>query len=142
MPVSGSVSRPVWGRGKGPGYFKVSSGYTWLLDPAEAFEELAIAYQEAIHKAVFTIAQRWAPEIENWMKENAPWTDRTGNARQTLYTAVRDVTNKMVSIILSHGIHYGLFLEVRHAGKYAIINPALDEFGPKVWNDVKRVVGA
>ena len=140
--IGGQVSRPGYGIGSGKGYFRVSSGYTWILEPAEAFEKLAIAYHEALHQAVFSIAKRWAPEIENWMKDNAPWTDRTGNARQTLYTDVQDVANEMVSIMLSHGIHYGLFLEVKNAGRYAIINPSLDEFGPKVWADVKRLVSS
>jgi hypothetical protein len=89
---------------------------------------------------VRAIADRWAPEIQNWMKENAPWTDRTGNARQGLYTEVQDVANVMVSIILSHGVDYGLFLEVSNQGRYAIINPAIDHFGPKVWADVKRIM--
>ena len=116
------------------------AGFRWETPPEEAFPELAEAYVNAIHEGVKAIAQRWAPEIENWMQENAPWTDRTGNARQSLYTEVEDVTGKMVQIILSHGVYYGIFLELKNAGRYAIVNPALDHFAPKIWADVKRML--
>jgi hypothetical protein len=101
---------------------------------------LAEAYASALHRGVYAICQRWAPEIANWMKDEAPWTDRTGNARQTLYTEVTQVVNQMVTVILSHGVHYGIYLELCNAGRYAIINPALDEFGPKVWADVEAML--
>ena len=142
VSVSGSTSRVGWGIGTGPGYYQVSSGYTWVVEPGQAFAELAVAYQEALHQAVMQICLKWAPKIENWIKDNAPWTDRTGNARQTLKVEVEDVVNEMVSIVLWHGMHYGLFLEVKNAGRYAIVNPAIDEFGTKVWADVRRMVGA
>ena len=118
----------------------MESGFYWTVPPEQAFPELADAYISAIHRGVMAIAQRRAPEIENWMKDNAPWTDRTANARQTLYTEVTDVTNQMVSLTLSHGVYYGIFLEVNNAGRYAIINPALDHFAPLIWADVQRML--
>ncbi len=77
------------------------------------------------------VLQRYAPEIENWMKVNAPWTDQTGAARNGLaarYYSDPDSTG----IILFHQVPYGLWLEVRYSGKYAIIDPALQEWGPRV----------
>ncbi len=115
-------------------------GIRWDVPPEEAWGDLADEYITALHAGVLAIAQRWAPEIENWMRDNAPWTDRTGNARQTLYTAVRQVANEMVELILSHGMDYGVFLETKNMGRYAIIAPALDEFGPKLWADVQEMV--
>ncbi len=116
------------------------TGITWQVPPSRAWADLADAYVTAIHKGVRAIAQRWAPEIANWMKDGAPWTDRTGNARQTLYTAVEEVVNQMVTIILSHGVYYGIFLELRNAGRFAIVNPALDHFAPLIWDDVVRML--
>jgi hypothetical protein len=115
-------------------------GLTWEVPPEQAFEALATAYTSAIHRGVVIIYQRWAPEIANWMKENAPWTDRTGNARQGLYTAVENVVNTMVELIMSHGVEYGIFLELKNAGHFAIVNPALDYFAPKIWQDVRELV--
>lgn len=86
------------------------------------------------------IAQRWAPEIETWMKTHAPWTDRTGNARQNLHTEVMDLTSE-IALLLAHGVEYGTYLELAHGGKYEIIGPALDEFTPRVWADVRAMMG-
>jgi hypothetical protein len=113
----------------------------WEKEPEQAFVELADAYATAIHRGVFAICQRWAPEIENYMKQTAPWTDRTGNLRQALYTEVNEVVNTMVELILSHGLDYGIFLETRNSGRFSVIGPALDHFAVKVWADVKRMLG-
>ena len=115
-----------------------TTGIRWDNPPDKAWGELAEAYQAAIQKGVKAIALRWAPEIENWMKDNASWTDRTGNARQSLHAGVETIAHEMVSIVLDHvpEISYAYWLEVRWAGKYAIIGPALDAFAPKVWADV------
>jgi len=118
----------------------MQSGFQWKVSPEKTFPELADAYISAIHRGIRAIADRRAPEIANWMKDNAPWTDRTGNARQTLWTEVTDVANKMVTIMLSHGVYYGIFLELNNAGRYAIIDPALDHFAPVIWSDVQRML--
>ena len=113
--------------------------FTWQVTPEQAFTELVDAYENEIHDAIKQIADRYAPDIEAWMKSNAPWTDRTGNARQTLNTEVQEVASIMVGIILAHGVDYGVFLELSHGGSWAIIGPAIDYFAPKVWADVQRL---
>jgi len=117
-----------------------AAGFRWERPPDVVFTELAEAYTAAVHRGVKAIVQRWAPQIENWMKENAPWTDRTGNARQTLHTEIEDVVNQAVALILAHGVHYGVFLELKNAGRYAVVTPALDEFGPAIWSDVREML--
>ena len=110
--------------------------FQWQTTPEEAFVELSEAYAQAIHEAVHAIAQRWAPEIEQWMKQNAIWTDRTGNARQTLWADVVEIANQAVVAAFGHGVDYGTFLELAHGGTYAIVTPALDRFIPLIWRDV------
>ena len=116
------------------------TGFRWERPPEQPLSELTEAYISAIHRGVYRIAQSTAPEIENWMKANAPWTDRTANARQTLYTEVNQVVQSMVEIVLSHGVEYGIFLELSNAGKYAIIDPAIDHFAPILWSEVVRML--
>lgn len=116
------------------------AGLRWQVHPATAWPALAVSYRARIEAGIVAIAQRWAPEIENYMKTQAPWTDRTGNARQGLHTEVNHVVGSMVEIVLSHGVSYGIWLEIRHAGAYAIVNPALDHFAPRVWADVVRML--
>jgi hypothetical protein len=63
-----------------------------------------------------------------WMRTKAKWTDRTGNARQTLSAHAE---HKVYANGFEHEIHlyggmpYQIWLEVRHAGKFAIIGPAV-----------------
>ena len=65
-------------------------------------------------------------EAEAEAKREAPWTDRTGNARNSIggYT---DDSNKDNPVgILSIGVYYGVFLELKNNGKYRIVWPMLE----------------
>jgi len=116
------------------------TGFRWIRPPEQALSELTEAYVSAIERGILKIAQAYAPQIADWMKANAPWTDRTGNARQTLYTEVNHVVKSMVEIILSHGMSYGVYLELNNAGRYAIIDPAIDHWAPILWSEVVRML--
>ena len=118
----------------------VQTGFQWIRPPEQAFSELTEAYVAAIHRNVHKMAVMHAPLIKNWMKANVPWQDRTTNARQTLYTEVNQVVGSMVEIILSHGMYYGIYLELNNAGRYAIIGPALDHWAPILWSEVLRLL--
>jgi hypothetical protein len=118
----------------------MGKAFVWETDPETAFVELGQEYVTAIHAGIFAIAQSYTPEIENWMKANAVWTDRTGNARQGLWSDAEQIVNQSVEVIFSHGVDYGKWLELIQAGKYAIIAPALDYFAPKMWADIVRLL--
>lgn len=114
-------------------------GIRWQTPPEEAFLALADAYIGAINDALFALAQRRAPEIEAWLKANARWIDRTGNARQTLFAEAEKLVQG-AAINLGDGMEYFLWLELAHGGTYAIIGPAIDFWGPVLWNDVKELL--
>lgn len=78
-----------------------------------------------------------ATAAEAHMKMTAPWTDRTGNARSGLNTEVK--WDPMVShvIRLFGRVPYQIYLETRWAGKYAVILPTIQKFGP----DTMRLLG-
>lgn len=116
------------------------SGFVWKTPPSAVFPLGAVAYIEAVRKGIKAIVQKYAPEVQNWMRANAGWTDRTGNARQALHTEVEALTDQ-IALYLAHGMTYGVHLELRNSGRYAIIGPALDEFAPKIWADVSRMMG-
>ena len=86
----------------------------------------------AIDAGVDLAFDSMVPVAEGHMRSNAPWTDRTGNARNGL--RARHVANPMVSheLILYHTMPYGIWLEVRWSGRYAIIGPTIQEIGPDV----------
>ena len=79
---------------------------------------------------VHTVMQYQAGKAVGYMKTSAPWTDRTGNARSGLSSAVGWEPKVSHSITLFHRVSYGIFLETRWAGKFAIILPTIQKFGP------------
>lgn len=58
----------------------------------------------------------WAGTLEQYAKENAPWNDQTGHARQAIHAGV-DVENDGFRLYLAHGKDYGPLLE-RGTGIY------------------------
>lgn len=82
----------------------------------------AEVYAEA-QKIVLEVAQK---SLE-YAKANAPWEDRTGDARAGLNV---DVQSDGDSILMSlyHTVDYGLWLEVIQSGNFAIIMPTLEGF--------------
>lgn len=100
------------------------AGIRWLSDSlTPRMAVFVITANFAIAKAMDAMAN----EIEEWMKDNAPWEDRTGAAREGL-TARRVHEGFRQSIYIYHTVDYGIWLEVRWNGKYAIIVPALEHF--------------
>lgn len=98
---------------------------TWDVEPGEAMLSVYDEYERVQREAVLEVALYFAPLIEAWMKQNAPWEDKTGNLRQSLHAEVDQLVDSIV-INFDYGLNYGAFLEFAHAGKYAIIGPALD----------------
>jgi hypothetical protein len=90
------------------------------------FEE--VAKKEA---AIAIKLQTEATEVQDYMKQHAPWTDRTGQARRSLNTSVGR-TNTGYRITLAHGVDYGIWLELAHEKRFAIIEPTIQSKGQQV----------
>ena len=74
-----------------------------------------------------------------WMKTNAPWKDRTGNARATLAAyGVHAATYH--ELHLHGGMPYQIWLEVRWGGKWAVIGPAVKYQGLALMNQLRNLV--
>ena len=80
-----------------------------------------------------------APRIEADMKRSAPWTDRTSNARNSLSAVAKGGTDS-ITITLSGGVSYQIWLETRWSGKYAILKPSLLKWGPRVMEQIGKAV--
>jgi hypothetical protein len=106
-------------------WFKLTWTNTDLLD------RLADG-DKKVNDAVMAVLERKAPDVEAHMKINAPWTDQTGNARSGLRAEAYDLGDEQKGIILYHQVPYGIWLEVKYSGKYAIINPTIEVMGPEV----------
>jgi hypothetical protein len=82
------------------------------------------SFDQQMMRTVVAQALYVEPEMTAYAKKNAPWTDRTGNARAGLHTTHKIGTN-FVELIVAHSVPYGIWLEVRWSGKYAIIGPTV-----------------
>jgi len=114
-------------------------------------------YKNAVLDALHKLAQYLVILLEGYAKENASWTDRTSNARQSLAAYIDDqvpstfsadeaiayvgekLADEMVAIYLSHGMSYGIDLETRFAGRYAIIWPTIEEHLPEIESLLKGI---
>lgn len=79
-----------------------------------------------------------ATRAVGFARQNAPWADRTSNARNGLFaTAERDAPR--YRIIVGHSVPYGVWLEVRWSGRYQIIRPTIDHEGPELMRTVQTM---
>jgi HK97 gp10 family phage protein len=87
-----------------------------------------------IQRALLGLCQHWDGPIEAHMKHNAPWRDRTTNARNGLAARGVKVSKTVFAIILSHAVSYGIYLErgTRYMRARPIINPTIDLYSPRV----------
>lgn len=79
-----------------------------------------------------TAVARTCKDIEDYSKLNAPWTDRTGNARNSIIASDSVVDGNRVYGVVAIGVEYGKFLELCNGGKYRIIKPAVEVLGYRV----------
>lgn len=93
----------------------------------------------AVDAAVDIVFDSMEAVAETKMRQGAPWTDRTGNARNGLMA--KHDADPMVehTLILFHSMPYGIWLEVRHSGRYAIIGPVMLDVAPEL---TKRITVA
>jgi hypothetical protein len=107
-------------------------------------------YGRDVKAAKLRLAQFFAAKIEEDAKIHAEWQDRTGNARQSLrgytnqdapggYPNPADLAEDAIALYLSHGMDYGVYLETRYAGAYAIILPVLQRWYPEITKALKEI---
>lgn len=90
--------------------------------------------------AIRALCEYHATRGEAHMKTNAPWTDRTGAARNGLFTRTEFPRNQYI-IIFAHSVHYGIWLEVANSGEYQIILPTVRHTGRQLMADLHKLYG-
>ena len=84
-----------------------------------------------VQRAVVGATEFGATKGQAYAKLRAPWTDRTSNARNGLKAFAIHEPGRS-TIVVHHGVPYGIWLEVRFSGRYQIILPTLDYTGKVV----------
>jgi len=108
------------------------AGLARLRENIEQFDD---DYEDTINALVIEEAEVG----EAWMKENARWRDNDGNRKDRVPGAAReglnttpDVSGDTKTILFSHGVNYGIWLEIKHHGKFEIILPAVLHIGEEL----------
>jgi len=87
-----------------------------------------------------TACAKYAAEAEQIAKANAPWTDRTGDARKLLKGKVID-DGESLGVRLMHRVEYGKHLETAHDGKYAILKPTIEGLRSDFFSVARKFFG-
>lgn len=115
------------------------SGFTMISNPIpERLAALRAGLPAVITKAV----EFNANDGQNFMRDNAPWTDRTGNARQGLFGRSFKRGQWGWTIVLFHSVPYGIWLEIAMDRKYKIVEPAWRRTGQQVMADLNHIMRA
>lgn len=77
-----------------------------------------------INDAVYMYADTVSKDFESYAKANRPWTDRTGDARRRLNGFPERIQDG-ARICIAHGVDYGIWLEIAHEKRYAILEPTV-----------------
>lgn len=114
----------------------------WITPPS-TLSRAYQAYGRKVIVAIKALADQIATEAQNQMRQNAPWKDRTGNARAALFSMAEQASESLVILYLSHGsaISYGLYLETSHGMVYAVIVPTMQKIFPKLMLSLNNLMG-
>lgn len=109
------------------------------IDVSEVVERVQ-KMRDQVDRGAFIVSEKIASEGQSVMRVNAPWTDRTSNARNGLFGKAMHEKGISHTIVLYHTMPYGVFLETRNSGKYAVIVPTLQTMGPRTMNLLRTIL--
>ena len=89
--------------------------------------------------AIKMFANEGAKKFQNYAKQHRPWTDRTGHARQRLTGWVETLSNK-TRVYIGHGVDYGVYLELCHEKRCAILQKTVNAESKEVLEGYKELL--
>ncbi len=108
--------------------------------PREVWGSKIGAFKRQLRDGIILVLELYAPQIEADMKSNAPWTDQTANARQTLQCFVYEEREGVLVLVAKQEMEYGVWLELKNGGRFAIVIPTLEQYYGQIWQSVKDIV--
>lgn len=115
------------------------AGSRFTLDIRELKEKVN-DLPEKVERAIFAAIEFQRAPAESHLRSSAKWTDRTSNARNKLH-AVTEHSGGSHQLIMAHGVPYGIWLEVRWSGRFAVIEPAVLPMGEQVMRNLENAFG-
>jgi len=86
------------------------------------------------------VAKITASQMQNYSRTNRRWQDRTGNARAGLHGGSFWDNPFMLMVFIAHSMSYGVYLELAHDRKYAILEESRDKFKDSFYQGVKKIM--
>lgn len=114
------------------------SGFQWVRTPSGTIGRTIAKATAAMEPALGALAANTASRGDSMMKSGAPWQDRTGFARASLYGRAEGTD---VVLGTANG-EYGPFLELgtSRMAPRPIIGPTLDELAPEHFESAAELV--
>lgn len=109
----------------------------WERPPSALKRDLK-GWSAALVHQVLLHAQKIAGQMEVWMRANAPWTNRTGDARAGLKARAQQA-GIIITVIAYSFVPHQVFLETMQNGRFAILKPAVDHFFARFMAGLSRI---
>jgi hypothetical protein len=108
------------------------------FDASNLFKGLSELEEKAI-KATELYANASGTKMANSAKTNAPWTDRTGNSRQTIDYNVQP-KGTITEIQIRGNTPHFKYLELAHEKRFAILWPTIQKLSAEILKGWAKVI--
>lgn len=108
------------------------------FDPSDCLKKMVEAKQRSLFAAE-KVASSAAARMEGEAKRDAPWTDRTGNARQTI-RGVSGWSGGKLRCAVTGNMEYSPYLEKGREGQNAVLWPTVEANRQKIMDAYRKVV--
>lgn len=114
--------------------------FFWTVPPSRMGLEVERRYGDELQVRVYELMDGIAGEMQDYAQATAPWNDITGDARAGLVAeAVQNGTAPYIE--LRHSVDYGIWLEVRWGGTYAVIMPTMQDYYSVLMDAAQGLMG-
>lgn len=98
------------------------------------------SYEGKLHDAIWLVTDTVAKSMAKWAQDNAIWENQSGNARQGLHGDAFWENSNTIVCSLSHTMEYGVWLELAHERKYAILEKSIGQYQDELMNAWDKLV--
>lgn len=110
----------------------------FIIDMSE-YKSKSLEVQAKFQASVPIVMKSVGAQIKAYAQANAPWTDRTGNARQGLHCRTQ-VSKNEIAVVLYHTMEYGYWLELAHQRRYKILEESIEAKVPDMIEALKGLL--